>query len=109
MNAARTLRTKRRKQRWNDKRYKKKNFGAALKANPLGGASHAKGIVLEKMYTFTYFTHTLTNFSGIEAKQPNSAIRKAVRVQLIKNGKKVTAFVPMDGCLLFIEENVCKI
>ena len=28
----------------------------------------------------------------MEAKQPNSAIRKCVRVQLIKNGKKVTAF-----------------
>lgn len=49
------------------------------------------GIVVEKV--------------GIEAKQPNSAIRKCVRVQLIKNGKKVTAFVPNDGCLNFIEEN----
>ena len=42
---------------------------------------------------------------GVEAKQPNSAIRKCVRVQLVKNGKKVTAFVPKDGCLNFIEEN----
>lgn len=42
-------------------------------------------------------------FSGVEAKQPNSAIRKCVRVQLIKNGKKITAFVPNDGCLNFIE------
>jgi small subunit ribosomal protein S23e len=42
---------------------------------------------------------------GIEAKQPNSAIRKCVRVQLIKNGKKVAAFVPNDGCLNFIDEN----
>uniref|UniRef100_A0A8C3XTX6 Small ribosomal subunit protein uS12 n=1 Tax=Chelydra serpentina TaxID=8475 RepID=A0A8C3XTX6_CHESE len=54
-------------------------------------ASHAKGIVLEKV--------------GVEAKQPNSAIRKCVRVQLIKNGKKITAFVPNDDCLNFIEEN----
>lgn len=48
--------------------------------------------------------------SGVEAKQPNSAIRKCVRVQLIKNGKKITAFVPNDGCLNFIEvyfELVC--
>merc|ERR1711865_1085093 len=59
--------------------------------NPFGGSSHAKGIVLEKV--------------GIEAKQPNSAIRKSVRVQLIKNGKKITAFVPRDGCLNFLEEN----
>merc|ERR1712131_328247 len=42
---------------------------------------------------------------GVEAKQPNSAIRKCVRVQLIKNGKKITAFVPNDGCLNYIEEN----
>jgi hypothetical protein len=27
------------------------------------------------------------------------------RVQLIKNGKKVTAFVPNDGCLNFVDEN----
>ena len=46
--------------------------------------------------------------SGIESKQPNSAVRKAVRVQLIKNGKKVAAFVPMDGCLNFIDENVSR-
>merc|ERR1711924_432571 len=71
--------------------YKKKNFGTAIKCNPFGGSSHAKGIVLEKV--------------GIEAKQPNSAIRKSVRVQLIKNGKKITAFVPRDGCLNFLEEN----
>lgn len=45
----------------------------------------------------------LSFHSGVEAKQPNSAIRKCVRVQLIKNGKKITAFVPNDGCLNFIE------
>jgi len=43
--------------------------------------------------------------SGVEAKQPNSAIRKCVRCQLIKNGKKITAFVPNDGCLNYVEEN----
>merc|ERR1711865_37875 len=79
--AARKLRTHRRVQLWADKDYKKKNFGTAIKCNPFCGSSHAKGVVLEKV--------------GIEAKQPNSAIRKSVRVQLIKNGKKVTAFVPV--------------
>ena len=51
--------------------------------------------------------HKLTTHPsrGIESKQPNSAVRKAVRVQLIKNSKKVTAFVPRDGCLNFIEIN----
>jgi small subunit ribosomal protein S23e len=43
--------------------------------------------------------------SGLEAKQPNSAIRKGVRVQLIKNGKKIACFVPRDGCLNFVDEN----
>ncbi|GAU38953.1 hypothetical protein TSUD_363920 [Trifolium subterraneum] len=39
-----------------------------------------------------------------QAKQPNSAIRKCARVQLIKNGKKIAAFVPND-CLNCIEED----
>lgn len=64
-----------------DKSYKKRALGNFYKTSPTGGSSHAKGIVLEKV--------------GVEAKQPNSAIRKCVRVQLIKNGKKVTAFVPV--------------
>ena len=64
-----------------DKAYKKRALGNFYKTSPTGGSSHAKGIVLEKV--------------GVEAKQPNSAIRKCVRVQLIKNGKKVTAFVPV--------------
>ena len=89
--SARSLRTHRRVQRWADKDFKRANFGTAIKANPFGGASHAKGIVLEKI--------------GIEAKQPNSAIRKCVRVQLMKNGKKIACFVPRDGCLNFIDEN----
>lgn len=46
---ARKLRTHRREQRWHDKHYKKAHLGTALKANPFGGASHAKGIVLEKV------------------------------------------------------------
>ena len=49
--------------------------------------------------------YTRVCYRGVEAKQPNSAIRKCVRVQLIKNGKKITAFVPRDGCLNYIEEN----
>jgi small subunit ribosomal protein S12 len=41
----------------------------------------------------------------IEAKQPNSALRKCVRVQLIKNGKQLTAFVPGDGAIDYIDEH----
>ena len=61
-----------------DAHYNKRMLGNFYKSSPTGGSSQAKGIVLEKV--------------GVEAKQPNSAIRKCVRVQLIKNGKKVTAF-----------------
>merc|ERR1712071_92889 len=91
INTARALRNRRREQRWASKVYKKRNFGAARKANPFNGASHAKGIVIEKM--------------GIESKQPNSAIRKCVRVQLVKNAKRISAFVPRDGVLSYIDEN----
>jgi ribosomal protein S12 len=91
LNCARKLKTHRLAQKWADKDYKKANLGKEY-AKPFGGTSHAKGIVLEKI--------------GIEAKQPNSAIRKCVRVQLIKNGKKIAAFVPCDGCLNFVDENV---
>ncbi|EFC43732.1 predicted protein [Naegleria gruberi] len=89
--AARKIKANRRDSRWADIDYKKIALGTLVKSNPFAGASHAKGIILEKV--------------GVEAKQPNSAIRKCVRVQLVKNGKKITAFVPNDGCLLFLEEN----
>ena len=50
--------------------------------------------LIEKQKTNVFFHvfHVFLKYSGVEAKQPNSAIRKCVRVQLIKNGKKVTAF-----------------
>lgn len=91
LQAARKLRTHRREQRWADNSYKHRALGTAFKFSPFGGSSHCKGIVVEKI--------------GVESKQPNSAIRKCVRAQLLKNAKKVTAFVPNDGCLNFIEEN----
>lgn len=74
-----------------DKAYKKRALGNVYKTSPTGGSSHAKGIVLEKV--------------GVEAKQPNSAIRKCVRVQLIKNGKKVTAFVPVCSLVAACREH----
>ena len=42
---------------------------------------------------------------GIEAKQPNSAIRKCVKLQLIKNGRQITAFAPGDGAINYIDEH----
>ncbi len=89
--AARKLIENRKKFRWSDKRYVRRILDLKRKADPLEGAPQARGIVLEKI--------------GIEARQPNSAIRKAVRVQLIKNGRQVTAFCPGDGAINFIDEH----
>ena len=91
MFAGRVLTTKKKRQRWAISTYKRRELGIDKKADPLGGAPQARGIVLEKV--------------GIAAKQPNSAVRKCVRVQLIKNGKTVTAFLPRDGAMNFIDEH----
>lgn len=48
MGAGRKLRLHRREERWADKDYKKSHLGSEWK-KPFAGASHAKGIVLEKM------------------------------------------------------------
>ncbi len=90
MRAGGKLREHRRLQRWNDKDYNKANIGSRWK-KAFGGASHASGIVVKRV--------------SVEAKQPNSACRKCVKVQLRKNGKNLTAFVPGDGNLEFIDEN----
>ncbi len=81
---------KRLKKRRKDFRLRK---GTHLKKkfDPLAGSSQAKAIVLEKVQ--------------IEAKQPNSAMRKCARVQLIKNGKQITAFMPGDGAQKLINEH----
>ena len=44
----------RRNQVWADLDYKKAHLGTRWKANPFGGASHAKGIVLEKVSVIFY-------------------------------------------------------
>ncbi len=91
LNTARKMRADRQRTRWLDRRYKKRVLKLRERADPLEGSSQAKGIVLEKV--------------GIEAKQPNSAIRKCVKVQLIKNGRQVTAFAVGDGAINFIDEH----
>ena len=88
---ARKLRKLRQKLRWSDKYYKRRVLRLKEKHDPLEGAPQARGIVLEKV--------------GIEARQPNSGIRKCVKVQLIKNGKVVTAFAPKDGAIKYIDEH----
>ena len=91
INAARKLKKDRKKYRWSDRYYSRRVLGLDKKVDPLEGTPQAKGIVLEKV--------------GIEAKQPNSAIRKCVRIQLIKNGRQLTAFCPGDNAIGFIDEH----
>ena len=91
INTARKLERNRQKLRWSDRYYKRRVLMLREKSDPLEGSSQAKGIVLEKV--------------GIEAKQPNSAIRKCVKVQLIKNGRQITAFAVGDGAINFIDEH----
>ncbi|UCE44709.1 MAG: 30S ribosomal protein S12 [Methanobacteriota archaeon] len=91
LNTARKLRTNKQKARWSDRYYKRRELALKQKSDPLEGAAQAKGVVLEKV--------------GIEAKQPNSAIRKCVKIQLIKNGRQITAFAVGDGAINFIDEH----
>jgi len=88
---ARKLARKNQKFRWSKPAYKRRMLKLKEKFDPLEGAPQARGIVIEKV--------------GVESRQPNSAVRKCVRVQLVKNGKQITAFVPKDGALNFIAEH----
>lgn len=89
--AGRKLKSSKAALRWSSRRYKSRLLRLKERSDPLEGASQAKGIVLEKV--------------GIEAKQPNSAIRKCVKIQLIKNGRQLTAFAVGDGAINFIDEH----
>ena len=89
--SARKLKKARKKLRWNNRKYKVKKLGLFEKSDPLKGKNQVKGIVLSKVQK--------------EAKQPNSAMRKCCRVQLIKNGKQVTAFIPGNLAQKFIDEH----
>jgi len=91
VNAGKKLKKRRHKFKWADKWYTRRVLKLKKKSDPLSAASQASGIVLEKVQ--------------LEAKQPNSAMRKCVRVQLIKNGKQVTAFLPGDGATKLVDEH----
>jgi small subunit ribosomal protein S23e len=88
--AARKLRTAHRNNLWAMQSFRKRQ-GTTIYKTPLEGVAMASGIIVGKV--------------AVEAKQPNSAIRKAVRVQLKKNNKVIIAFVPRDGALKLIDDN----
>jgi small subunit ribosomal protein S12 len=91
LNSARKIKKSKKLHRWSDRYYKKRVLRLKQKTDPLEGAPQAKGIVIEKV--------------GIEAKQPNSAIRKCAKIQLIKNGRQITAFAPGNNAISFVDEH----
>ncbi len=89
--AARKLIRQRNHQRLLKKWLKRKKFKLKQKFDPMGTVPRTKGLVLQKF--------------AVEQKQPNSGQIKCVRVQIIKNGKVVGAFVPGDKSISYIDEH----
>ena len=89
--SARKLMKSRRKFRWSQKAYKSRTLDLKAKVDPLERAAQAKGIVISKFQK--------------EARQPNSAMRKCCKVQLIKNGIAVGAFIPGNLAQRFVDEH----
>lgn len=90
MNALK-LKKKRQQFRWKQKAYNARMKKLKEKSDPLGRSWQAKGIVIEKFQK--------------EAAQPNSAMRKCCKVQLVRNGKQVGAFIPGNLAQKFIDEH----
>lgn len=90
--AAKKLKKDRQRFRWKKARYmQRKRRESGRTYDPLEGAPQATGIVVEK--------------KTVEQKQPHSGLIKCVRVQLLKNGRTVTAHVPKDKAIDFIDEH----
>ncbi|RME60188.1 MAG: 30S ribosomal protein S12 [Candidatus Dadabacteria bacterium] len=73
------------------KHLKKNERKQGLFKDPLEGAPMASGIVIGKRM--------------VTARQPNSGLRKCVRVQLKKNGVQITAFAPKDSAIKYIDDH----
>lgn len=89
--AGRDLKRRRKKQKWLSTKWKRKKKKLRQKYDALQGSPQARGIVLEK--------------KALEQKQPHSGLIKCVKVQLIKNGKVVTAHAPRNGAINYIDEH----
>ncbi|MCX6768793.1 MAG: 30S ribosomal protein S12 [Candidatus Micrarchaeota archaeon] len=89
--AGRNVKRNRQRGRWLSKRWKRRALKLKEKYDPLEGSPQASGIVLEKI--------------TLEQKQPHSGLIKCVKVQLVKNGKVVSAFPPRDKAITLIDEH----
>jgi small subunit ribosomal protein S12 len=88
--SARKLHKTRQKFRWKDITYKRRML-QLWQRDPLKGAPQARGIVIDKRV--------------VEQKKPASGLVKCVRVQLIKNNVQLTAHVPGNHAIDFINEH----
>ncbi len=88
--AARKVRKNRKKFRWKDINYKRRQL-RLWKKDPLEGSPQAKGIVIDKRV--------------VEQRKPTSGLLKCARVQLIKNNIQVTAHVPGNHAIEHITEH----
>ncbi len=89
--AGRNLVRKRNKQRWLSKKWKRRALKLKERFDPLEGAPMARAIVLEKIV--------------LEQKQPHSGLIKCVKVQLVKNGKVVSAHAVRNKAINYIDEH----
>lgn len=89
--AGRDILRKSKELKWLDINYARRQISKESKYDPLEGAHQAKGIVLEKRQ--------------FEQKQPSSGLIKCVRIQLIKNGKQITAHCPENGAINHVSEH----
>jgi small subunit ribosomal protein S12 len=86
----RKLKQRRKKFRWKKIEYKRRVL-QLWKKDPLEGAPQARGIVIDKRV--------------VEQRKPASGLLKCVRVQLLKNNVQVTAHVPGEGAIDYINEH----
>ncbi|EQD74434.1 Ribosomal protein S23, eukaryotic/archaeal, partial [mine drainage metagenome] len=91
INTAGKLGQLRQRRRWSDRYYKRRTLHLKERSDPPRGGAPG-----------TRDRHREGRGRG---EQPNSAIRKCVKVQLIKNGRQVTAFAVGDGAINFIDEH----
>jgi small subunit ribosomal protein S12 len=89
--AGRKLVRDRKHQRLLKKWLKRRKLKNKQKYDAMGTVPMAKGLVLQKI--------------AVEQKQPHSGMLKGVKLQLVKNHKVVSAFVPGDGSISFIDEH----
>jgi small subunit ribosomal protein S12 len=88
--SGRKLKQRRKKFRWKKVEYKRRVL-QLWKKDPLEGAPQARGIVIDKRV--------------VEQRKPASGLLKCVRVQLLKNNVQVTAHVPGEGAIDYIDEH----